>query len=50
MSLNGVAEKAVQLNANKVIVIDRWKGGLGEIRFFRIGHKGFTQVTSQIYI
>ncbi len=34
LSRDGVAEKAVELKADRVIIIDRWKGGPGKVEFF----------------
>ena len=34
LSLDGVAERALEFGADHVIIIDRWKGGPGEIQFF----------------
>lgn len=35
LNLEGVAEKALELNAVRVVVIDRWKHGFASIRFFQ---------------
>lgn len=50
MSLLDVAEKSVQLNAEKFAIIDRWKGGPGRIRFFRITGEGFREEPPRLYI
>ncbi|MEM1586868.1 MAG: hypothetical protein QXX99_05335 [Candidatus Bathyarchaeia archaeon] len=50
MSLIEVAEKTVQMGSDKFIVVDRWKGGPGRIRFFRITDDGFTETPPRIYI
>jgi rRNA maturation protein Rpf1 len=31
-----VAEKALEFEADRVIIIDRWKGGPGKIEFFKV--------------
>ena len=42
LSLDGVAEKALKLNADRAVIIDRWKEGFAVIRFYRIGDSGLT--------
>lgn len=42
MSLDGVAEKALEINANKVVVVDRWREGIGKISFFNVKSNGLT--------
>ncbi|MCZ2807797.1 MAG: hypothetical protein O2V44_00420 [Candidatus Bathyarchaeota archaeon] len=44
MSLDGVAERAIELEADRVVVVDRWRGGLGKINLFRIVPTGLTSV------
>ena len=36
LSLEGLAAKALELGAKKVIIIDRWKGGPGKIELYRL--------------
>ena len=36
MSLDQVAEKALELNADRFVLVDRWKNGFGKIRLFII--------------
>lgn len=36
LSLEGLAEKASELNAEKFVIIDRWKGGPGKIELFKL--------------
>lgn len=50
LSLEGIAEKALELDAEKAMVVERWKGGLGKIRFFRISEKGLDAVSPLICI
>jgi rRNA maturation protein Rpf1 len=50
LSLEGVAEKALELDAEKATIVERWKGGMGKIRFFRISKKGLHSVPPLIYI
>ena len=44
MSLDGVAERAIEVDADRVVVVDRWRGGLGKINLFRISSTGLTSV------
>jgi len=50
LSLDGVAERALELNADRVIVVDRWKGGPGEIKLFRLEPAGLTPVPPLMYV
>jgi rRNA maturation protein Rpf1 len=49
LSLNALAEKALELGANRIIIIDRWKGGPGKIELFQI-REGLQQVSPLIYV
>ena len=44
MSLDGVAEKALEVGAEKVIIVDRWHGGPGKIAFFTVTSTGLTPI------
>jgi len=44
MSLDGVAERAIEVEADRVVVVDRWRGGLGKINLFRISSTGLKSV------
>ena len=50
LSLGGVAEKALELDAEKAIIIGRWRGDSGKIRFFRTSAKGLDVIPPLIYI
>jgi len=50
LSLDGIAEKALELNADRVIVVDRWKGGPGKIELFRVEPAGLTPVIPLMYV
>jgi len=50
LSLDGVAERALELNADRVIVVDRWKGGPGKIKLFRVEPAGLTPVPPLMYV
>lgn len=39
LSLEGLAAKALELGAQKVIIVDRWKGGPGKIELYRLEGK-----------
>ena len=44
MSVDGVAEKAIELEADRVVVVDRWRGGPGKINLFQISSTGLKPV------
>jgi len=44
MSLDGVAEKAIELEADRVVVVDRWHGGVGKINLFQVSSTGLKPV------
>jgi len=50
LSLDGVAEKALECAAEKVVVVDRWHGGLGEIELFEISQNGLMPVPPIIFV
>jgi len=50
LSLDGIAERALELNADRVIVVDRWKGGPGKIELFRVESAGLTPVPPLMYV
>lgn len=50
LSLEGVAEKALELAAEKAVIVDRWREGIGKMRFFRISEKGLNVVPPLIYV
>lgn len=49
-SLNALAEKAFVCGAEKIIVSDRWKGGLGKIQLFELGNVGLVRVYPTLYV
>jgi len=49
MSLYDVGEKAISMGADKVLIIDRWKGCPGRMRFFEV-KEGISQIPPQLYI
>jgi len=50
LSLEGIAEKELELNAEKVMVVDRWKGGPGKVEFFEVRQGGLEGVFPTIYL
>ncbi len=50
LSLDGIAERALELNADRIIVVDRWKGGPGKIKLFRVEPTGLTPVPLMMYV
>ena len=44
MSLDGIAEKAIELEADRVVVVDRWRGGPGKISLFQVSSTGLKSV------
>jgi len=50
MSLDGVAERAIEVDADRVVVVDRWRGGLGKINLFRISSTGLKSVPPRMLI
>lgn len=50
LSLDGLAEKALEYHAKKIIIVDRWKGGPGKIRFFHLNSDGLRVVPPIIYL
>ena len=44
MSMDGVAEKAIELEADRVVVVDRWRGGPGKINLFQLSSTGLKPV------
>lgn len=45
-----LAEKAVQMKIEKIVVIDRWKGGPGRIRLLRIIDGKMRECAPRLYI
>lgn len=50
LSLGGITEKALELNADKVVVVDRWKGGPGKMQFFEANFEGLSLIPPLIYL
>lgn len=50
LSLEGVAEKALEFNVERVLIVERWKGGPGKIQFFEVSEKGLRLIPPLIYL
>jgi len=50
LSLDGIVEKALEFNADRVVIIDRWNGRPAKIELFIMGPAGLTQVPPLFYI
>ncbi len=49
-SLDALAEKALEFEAEKIVISDRWKGGLGKIQLFEMVTMGLVQFYPLIYV
>lgn len=49
-SFDELAEKAMELKANRVIIVDRWHGGIGKIQFFHVETSGLIPALPTIYV
>ena len=50
LSLDGVAEKALELPAERVVIVDRWQNGPSKIELFRISQDGLQSVPPVIFV
>lgn len=50
LSLEEVAEKAMEFNAEKLIIVDRWEKGFGKIEFFEVRRDGLRKVLPIVYL
>lgn len=50
LSLEGLAAKALELNAEKVVIVDRWKGGPGKIELFKLENGKLQPIPPLIYL
>lgn len=50
MNRDELIEKALSVNAQKVMVIDRWQEGIGRINFFEIQFNNLVGVFSTIFV
>jgi hypothetical protein len=49
MSNDEVAEKTMECDADRLIVVDRWPEGLGVLRFLKTGSSGLIRVSPTIF-
>lgn len=47
--MTGIAEKALELNLEKVVIIGQWKSEL-EVQFFHVKHEGLEFVPPLVYL
>ena len=45
MSQDGVAEKAIELEADRIITVDRWHGSPGKINLFQVSSSGLKPIS-----
>ena len=38
--MDGIAERAIGIEADRIVVVDRWRGGLGKINLFQVSPTG----------
>ena len=50
LNLDEIAERALEINADRVIVVDRWKGGPGKIKLFLTEPTGLSPVPPLMYV
>jgi rRNA maturation protein Rpf1 len=50
LSLDGIAERALEFNADRVVIVDRWRGGPGKIVLFQNGPEGLIPVFPLMYV
>ncbi|MGB9778449.1 MAG: hypothetical protein ACP5LB_01615 [Candidatus Bathyarchaeia archaeon] len=50
LNLEGIAEKSLEHGAEKVMIIERWKFGLGKIQLFNVKPEGLKKVQPTIYV
>lgn len=50
MNLYEVAERALEMGSDRFIVVDRWKGGPGRIRLFKIIDEEVKEVPPRLYV
>ena len=50
LNLDGIAERVVELNADRIVIIDRWKGGPGKIKLFRMEPTSLFSVPPLMYV
>ncbi|MDH5450000.1 MAG: hypothetical protein OEX77_03715 [Candidatus Bathyarchaeota archaeon] len=50
LNLDGIIEKAFEIDADRAIIVDRWKGGSGKIHLFAIKETELNPANPLIYV
>ena len=50
LSIEGIIEKAIELNAEKVVIVDRFTEGTGKIQLFQVKQSGLVGVPPIIHV
>jgi rRNA maturation protein Rpf1 len=50
MSTDEIAEKALEQDADRIVIVDRWHGGPGIIRFFKAEESGLVSVPPVVHV
>jgi len=50
LSLEGIIGKALELNVEKVMIIDRWRKGVGKMEFFKVSTNGLIGFPPEVYV
>ena len=50
LNLDGIAERALEFNADRVVIVDRWRSGPGKIELFQTGSEGLISVSPLMYV
>lgn len=50
MNNDEIAEKALEHDATRVIIVDRWQGGPGILRFFEVGESGLFPTPPVVHV
>jgi len=50
LNIEGIAEKSLEHSAEKVMIIERWKFGLGKIQLFNLKPERLKKVPPTIYL
>ena len=50
LNLTGIAEKAAELNANRIVIIDLWRSGFGKINLLRMATTNLAPVPPPMYV
>ena len=50
LNLDGILEKTLEVDADRVVIVDRWKGGPGKIQLFLVKETSLESIPPIIYI